>query len=58
VFDVVADVDAALRDPERPERLLPALDSGDHLHPSTVGYKAIADAIPLAALRRGCAVTK
>lgn len=58
LFDAVADVDAALRDPANPSRLLPALDSGDHLHPSTTGYKAIADAIPLAALRRSCAAKK
>lgn len=54
VFDAVADVDAALRDPANPSRLLPALDSGDHLHPSTAGYKAIAEAIPLAAVRKTC----
>ena len=54
VFDAVADVDAALRDPKQPDRLAPEFDSGDHLHPSLAGYRAIADAVPLDALR-GCA---
>ncbi len=46
-FDAVVDFDRAVRDPADPERMLPALDSGDHLHPSPAGYKAMADAIPL-----------
>ena len=46
-FDAVIDFDEALRDPARPERLLPAYDSGDHLHPSSAGYRAMATAIPL-----------
>lgn len=47
-FDAVIDFDAALRDPARPERLAPAYDSGDHLHPSAAGYAAMARAVPLA----------
>lgn len=47
-FDAAIDFDKALRDPERPEQLLPAYDSGDHLHPSPAGYRAMAAAIPLA----------
>jgi lysophospholipase L1-like esterase len=54
VFDAVADFDAALRDPERPDRLKKELDSGDGLHPSLAGYRAIADAVPLEPLRRNC----
>lgn len=46
-FDAVADFDAAVRDPDRPDRLLPAYDSGDHLDPSPEGYQAMADVIPL-----------
>ena len=46
-FDAVIDFDRALRDPEHPDRLLAAFDSGDHLHPSLAGYAAMADAIPL-----------
>ncbi len=44
-FDSVIDFDRALRDPRQPERLLPAFDSGDHLHPSPAGYRAMADAV-------------
>jgi lysophospholipase L1-like esterase len=46
-FDGVVDFDAALRDPANPERMLPAADSGDHLHPGPVGYRMMGDAIPL-----------
>jgi lysophospholipase L1-like esterase len=46
-FDAVLDFDKVTRDPEHPERLLPAFDSGDHLHPSPAGYAAMAGAVPL-----------
>ena len=49
-FDAVVDADRVLRDPAHPSRLLPAFDSGDHLHPGDAGYAALAAAIPLAAL--------
>jgi lysophospholipase L1-like esterase len=49
-FDAVIDFDKITRDPNHPERLLPALDSGDHLHPSPAGYAAMAEAIPLSLL--------
>jgi len=45
-FDAVIDFDRAVRDPKHPDRLLPAYDSGDHLHPSPAGYRAMAAAIP------------
>jgi lysophospholipase L1-like esterase len=47
-FDAVIDFDAALRDPARPDRLLAAYDSGDHLHPSVNGYRRMAETVPLA----------
>jgi lysophospholipase L1-like esterase len=46
-FDAVIDFDKVTRDRVHPERLLPAYDSGDHLHPSPAGYAAMADAIAL-----------
>jgi len=46
-FDAVVDFDAAVRDPNEPRRLQPALDTGDHLHPNEAGYRAMADAIDL-----------
>jgi lysophospholipase L1-like esterase len=46
-FDAVVDFDATARDPAHPEQLLPAYDTGDHLHLSPAGYRAIAEAIPL-----------
>jgi lysophospholipase L1-like esterase len=47
IFDGSIDFDRATRDPAHPERLLPAFDSGDHLHPNDAGYKAMADSIDL-----------
>jgi lysophospholipase L1-like esterase len=47
-FDAVIDFDSVVRDPQHPDRLLPAYDSGDHLHPSPAGYRAMGEAIPLA----------
>ncbi|GAA0453062.1 SGNH/GDSL hydrolase family protein [Streptomyces olivaceiscleroticus] len=51
VYDNVVDFDKALRDPAQPNRLLPQYDSGDHLHPSDEGYKAMARAVNLKALK-------
>lgn len=47
-FDAVLDLDQVTRDPAHPDRLRPAYDCGDHLHPSPAGYAAMANAIPLA----------
>lgn len=46
-FDAVADVDRLLRDPARPSRILPAYDSGDHLHPGDAGYAAMAELVSM-----------
>ena len=51
-FDAVMDFDAAVRDPHQPDRLLPAYDCGDHLHPSPAGYKAMGESIPLTLFTR------
>lgn len=50
-FDAVIDFDALTRDPEHPERLRPEFDSGDHLHPSIDGYKAMGDFVDLTLFR-------
>jgi len=50
--DAMVDFDAAVRDPRRPTRLLPAFDSGDHLHVNDAGNAAQAAAIPLALFSR------
>ncbi len=49
-FDGRCDFDAALRDPADPHRLLPAYDSGDHLHPNTEGLRVMGTLIDLDSL--------
>ncbi|MET8154146.1 SGNH/GDSL hydrolase family protein [Actinoplanes sp. NPDC049668] len=51
-FDAVLDFDAAVRDPIGRRRLLPAYDTGDHLHLNPAGYQAIADSVPERLFRR------
>lgn len=46
-FDAVIDFDKVVRDPQHVDRLLSAYDSGDHLHPSPAGYRAMGEAVPL-----------
>jgi lysophospholipase L1-like esterase len=49
-FDAVVDFDAAVRDPEHLSKFIPALQSGDNLHPGNTGYQKMADAIDLGLL--------
>ncbi|GGY34215.1 SGNH/GDSL hydrolase family protein [Streptomyces djakartensis] len=49
-FDAVTDFDRVLRDPLDPERILPAFDGGDHLHPNDKGMRAMAHAVDLESL--------
>ena len=51
-FDAVIDFDAVVRDSHQPDRLLPAYDCGDHLHPSPGGYRAMGEAISLSLFAR------
>ena len=46
-FDAIIDFDSLMRSPDDPSRLNPALDSGDHLHPSIAGYQAMAEFVSL-----------
>jgi lysophospholipase L1-like esterase len=50
-FDGVFDFDAAVRDPSHPAQFRETFQSGDHLHPSAAGYKAMVDAVDLSVLR-------
>ncbi|MGA5703606.1 SGNH/GDSL hydrolase family protein [Peterkaempfera bronchialis] len=50
-FDSVVDFERAVRDPRYPGRYRPGYDIGDRLHPSDTGYRAMAAAVDLAALR-------
>jgi len=51
-FDAIIDFDKLASDPAHPDRLLPAYDSGDHLHPSPAGYHAMGEGVPVALFRR------
>ncbi|MFD3841150.1 SGNH/GDSL hydrolase family protein [Streptomyces sp. NPDC058642] len=51
VFDGVLDFDGVVRDPDHPARMLPAYDSGDHLHPGDTGLAALAGSVDLGLLR-------
>lgn len=46
-FDGVLDFDGVARDTGHPARLLPAYDSGDHLHPGDAGLAALAESVDL-----------
>jgi lysophospholipase L1-like esterase len=46
-FDAVIDFDKLTADPAHVQQLLPAYDSGDHLHPGPPGYRAMGQAISL-----------
>lgn len=46
-YDAVIDFDAVMRDPSAPTKILPAYDSGDHLHPNDAGYAAMGNSIDL-----------
>jgi len=46
-FDAIIDFDKTVADPQHPDQMLPIYDSGDHLHPSPAGYRAMGEAVPL-----------
>ncbi|MFI8530556.1 SGNH/GDSL hydrolase family protein [Streptomyces aquilus] len=44
-FDAVVDLHRVMAGPGDPDRLHPAYDFGDHLHPNDLGYEVMADAL-------------
>jgi lysophospholipase L1-like esterase len=57
-YDGVIDFDEATRDPSHPARFLPQYESGDHLHPSDAGYRAMAEAIDLSLFKVAPSTTR
>ena len=51
LIDGCIDFDKAVRDPENPNHFLPEYDSGDHPHPSKMGYERMAAEVPSELLR-------
>ena len=49
-FDATIDFSTVLENPADTDALLPAFDSGDHLHPNNAGYQAMANAVDLSLL--------
>lgn len=47
VLDGVIDFDKTMQDPAHPDRILPAYDGGDRLHPGDAGYQAMGESIDL-----------
>ena len=52
-FDAVVDFDKCLADLNDPKKMLPIWDSGDHLHPSDLGYVHMGDCIDLDLFKHG-----
>ena len=51
LFDGCVDFHKAVRNASQPNAFLPVFNSGDHLHPSEEGYKAMAQCVPAELLR-------
>ena len=49
-YDAVVDFDRAMASSDDPDAMAAAYDSGDHLHPNDVGYRAMAEAVDLRVL--------
>jgi lysophospholipase L1-like esterase len=50
-FDAVLDFDLVVRDPAHPTQLLPAYDTGDHLHLNPTGYRTLGQSVPVSLFR-------
>ena len=46
-FDAVVDFAKVIADPQDPSKMAVQFDSGDHLHPSPTGYRAMGESVPL-----------
>src|SRR5581483_6783404 len=51
-FDTVVDFDAVVRDPDRPIRLKPEFDPGDHIHRNDAGNQAMANIFDLGIFKK------
>jgi lysophospholipase L1-like esterase len=51
-FDALVDFDAVVRDHEKPVRMKPEFDPGDHIHPNDSGNHAMAEAFGLGLFKK------
>jgi lysophospholipase L1-like esterase len=51
-FDAVLDFDAVIRDPAKPELMIPAYNCSDHVHPSPIGYFQMGKSVDLGIFTR------
>jgi lysophospholipase L1-like esterase len=57
-YDGLIDFDNAVKDPANPTKILPKYDSGDHLHPSDLGYQMMAEAVNLELFKSGATTAR
>jgi lysophospholipase L1-like esterase len=51
-FDSVLDFDAIIRDPAKPDLMIPAYNCSDHIHPSPIGYFQMGKSVDLSIFTR------
>jgi len=51
-FDAVLDFDAVIRDPAKPDVMMPAYNCSDHVHPSPIGYFQMGKSVDLSIFDR------
>ncbi|MGH7555873.1 MAG: GDSL-type esterase/lipase family protein, partial [Longimicrobiales bacterium] len=51
-FDAVLDFDAVIRDPAKPDLMIPAYNCSDHVHPSPIGYFQMGKSVDLGIFTR------
>lgn len=51
-FDAVLDFDAVMRDPAKPDQMIPAYNCSDNIHPSPIGYFQMGKSVDLSIFDR------
>jgi lysophospholipase L1-like esterase len=51
-FDAVLDFDAVMRDPAKPDQMIPSFNCGDNVHPAPIGYFQMGKSVDLSIFTR------